>query len=813
MNPIKKQFSKFKTAILALAFLQVFVSTAQVGESLHFDGTDAVTLGSTITTSLNGTNKLTVEAWVKPLGGATLQNIVSNYNTGGGNNMQFLLRKASSNYQFFIGNGTTAGYISVVSAATPTLGVFQHVAGVWNGTVASIYINGVLSGTSSITYSAFSNVTGQVVIGSNSIGETFTGALDELRIWKSARTSCEINTYKNCEIAGVTPNLLANYNFNQGIAGNINTTETTLFDASGNSINGTLGTFLLSGSTSNWIAPGGVISGSTTAIPTPTVTYSISTSPTICLGSPITLTGTGSNATNYSWSGGITNAVAFTPTASNNYTYTGTNTLTGCTSSSVAYIQVNSCSGTPGEALHFDANDYVDLTSAVTNSLTGKNKLTVEAWVKPNLGSNGRVIVGNYSTVGNNSMQFLLRVWQNQYYQFFIGSGAVGSYTSVNSAIAPVAGAWTHVAGVWDGTVATIYVNGNASGTVTASIPALPSFTAPVFIGGNTMNEYFFGPIDEVRIWTTARTRCEINTYKACEIPSSAPGLVANYHFNQGYAAGSNPTVTVLNDASGNNYNGTLTTFSLVSFNSNWFSPGGVTSGSTTPLPAPTVSFVAVPSLTTCGAASIALSGNGASTYTWSGGIANGTYFTPTVNATYTLNATNFAGCTGSATANVVIAPAATVSAVTNQSLICSGNSATLTASGANTYSWTGLGSGNPIVVSPTFNTTYTVTGTDLNGCSKTFTITQQVSACAAVNELSKEDNTLMIYPNPNNGEFTLTTQEEANIIIYNSIGAEVHNSNYEAGSYNFNLTQLPKGVYLIMLNSDHRKYRRIIVE
>jgi len=813
---MKKQISKITSLILIFVFCQAIDIKAQVGEALHLDGTDGITLGSAITTSLNGTNKLTVEAWVKPtVGGASLQNIVGNYNTGGGNNMQFLLRKSATNYQFFIGNGTTAGYISVLSAVSPTLGVYQHIAGVWNGTVASIYVNGNLAGTSSITYPAFNNVTGQVVIGSNNLGETYSGEIDELRIWNTDRSRCEINTYKNCEISGAFTNLIANYHFNQGTAGGVNTGQTTLNDASGNSINGTLNTFLLSGTTSNWIAPGGVISGSTTPVPSPTVSFTISTSPTVCLGTSITLTGSGSNANTYAWTGGITNGVAFTPTASGNYVFTGTSTLTGCTSSSSIHIQVNSCSGTPGAALHFDANDYVDLTSTVTNSLVGKNKLTVEAWVKPNLGSNGRVIVGNYSTVGNNSMQFLLRVWQNQYYQFFIGSGAVGSYTSVNSSIAPVNGAWTHVAGVWDGTVAAIYVNGIASGTVNAALPSLPNFTAPVFIGGNTINENFSGPIDEVRIWTTARTRCEINTYRGCELPSSTPGLLANYHFNQGFAAGSNPTVTVLNDDSGNSLHGSLMTFALVSANSNWASPGGVNTGSTTPLPAPSLTVLAIPSLTACGTSSgMSLTGYGASTYTWSGGISNGTFFTPTVSTTYTLNATASSGCTGSVTSNVVVAPAATVNAVSNQSLICTGNSATLSATGANTYSWTGVGTGSSIVVSPSTTTTYTVTGVDANGCSNSTTITQNVSACTGISEVEVDSSsTLRIYPNPSNGEFTLVINEEANIVIFNSLGEEVHHSNYKAGSYKFDVTKLPKGIYIVMMNSDHRTYQRVIVQ
>src|SRR6185503_17801605 len=54
-----------------------------------------------------------------------------------------------------------------------------------------------------------------------------------------------------------------------------------------------------------------------------------------------------------------------------------------------------------------------------------------------------------------------------------------------------------------------------------------------------------------------------------------------------------------------------------------------------------------------------------------------------------------------------------TISIVSSNSAICSGQSTTLTASGATTYTWNpGNISGNPIVVTPTATTIYTVTGT-----------------------------------------------------------------------------------------------------
>ena len=54
-------------------------------------------------------------------------------------------------------------------------------------------------------------------------------------------------------------------------------------------------------------------------------------------------------------------------------------------------------------------------------------------------------------------------------------------------------------------------------------------------------------------------------------------------------------------------------------------------------------------------------------------------------------------------------------------SAICNGETATIMATGADTYSWNqGLGAGASQSVSPTVNTTYTVTGTDANGCVNT---------------------------------------------------------------------------------------------
>lgn len=81
---------------------------------------------------------------------------------------------------------------------------------------------------------------------------------------------------------------------------------------------------------------------------------------------------------------------------------------------------------------------------------------------------------------------------------------------------------------------------------------------------------------------------------------------------------------------------------------------------------------------------------------------------------------------------------------------ICNGNSTTLTANGANSYSWlptTGLSSSTSAIVTanPTTTTTYTVTGT-FNGCSGTQVVTVTVDPAATAN-ITQIENLLTSTP------------------------------------------------------------------
>jgi hypothetical protein len=118
-----------------------------------------------------------------------------------------------------------------------------------------------------------------------------------------------------------------------------------------------------------------------------------------------------------------------------------------------------------------------------------------------------------------------------------------------------------------------------------------------------------------------------------------------------------------------------------------------------------------------------------ATNYIWSTGDSVATIsVSPSATTTYSVTGTDDNGCQNTADVTVVVNPLPIVT-INVVNPICSGQNATLTAMGGNTYTWdNGLGIGNDKQVSPTATTNYSVTGTDGNGCQNTAEVTVTVN-------------------------------------------------------------------------------------
>lgn len=128
-----------------------------------------------------------------------------------------------------------------------------------------------------------------------------------------------------------------------------------------------------------------------------------------------------------------------------------------------------------------------------------------------------------------------------------------------------------------------------------------------------------------------------------------------------------------------------------------------------------------------------------ASSWSWNFGDGNGstaqnpshTYATAG-SYNVSLIVTSAGGCVDTVNNNVTIFPLPVVNAGTDIQ-VCAGSSATLSASGGSTFTWTPGGTGTSINVTPGGTTTYVVTATDLNGCTSTDTVTVIVNPLPVV--------------------------------------------------------------------------------
>lgn len=157
-----------------------------------------------------------------------------------------------------------------------------------------------------------------------------------------------------------------------------------------------------------------------------------------------------------------------------------------------------------------------------------------------------------------------------------------------------------------------------------------------------------------------------------------------------------------------------------------------------------TVTVNALPTVTAstpdpdiCAGASATLNASGANTYNWMPGGLSGSSVsvTPASTTTYTVTGTDGNGCQNTSTVTVTVHVLPTVTASTVTPDICVGASATITASGATTYTWMpGSLTGSSITVTPLSTTTYTVTGSDAFGCQGTDQVTVTVHNAPAIN-------------------------------------------------------------------------------
>lgn len=245
-----------KQATLLLVFISAF-SFAQ--NALHFDGSNDVV--QTTFGGVTGTADRTFEAWIYLYASPSANMCILDYG----------INLAGSRNTFSVSSSSTLSYIAggtntnIGGSTTIAIGQWVHVALVISSGTGYLYVNGVQSGTGSLSSVNTPTTGANVTIGQRVSGGSipFTGKIDEVRIWNVARTASQIISSMNDEFCSIPTGLVAYYKLNNGTASGTNTGITTAIDeVAGN--NGTLTNFALSGATSNWVSGASLSAGSNT---------------------------------------------------------------------------------------------------------------------------------------------------------------------------------------------------------------------------------------------------------------------------------------------------------------------------------------------------------------------------------------------------------------------------------------------------------------------------------------------------------------------------------------------------------------------
>jgi len=153
------------------------------------------------------------------------------------------------------------------------------------------------------------------------------------------------------------------------------------------------------------------------------------------------------------------------------------------------------------------------------------NNITIEAWINPG----GTTTAATVLNKGVASFDYQLGVSLSTMLPFFRAGSTIATCT-----FPVVAGIWQHLAVVSNGSTVTFYLNGVPRPPVPMAM-TLGSSANEMRIGrGNA--DAGSGMLDEIRLWSVARTASEIYSNMCNKwVPNNATGLKAKWHFDSTY--------------------------------------------------------------------------------------------------------------------------------------------------------------------------------------------------------------------------------------------------------------------------------------
>lgn len=284
-----------------------------------------------------------------------------------------------------------------------------------------------------------------------------------------------------------------------------------------------------------------------------------------------------------------------------------------------------------------------------------------------------------------------------------------------------------------DGNIYTLAGTGTAGFSGDGGLASLANINLPTGVCVNLTGEIFIADYNNNRI-RKVQSLCNLPTSPTILASSSTVCsgdsvlmIVASGNLNDAanwnwYSGSCNGSLVGLNDSVW--VNPTSTTTYFVNGLGNCVTTGACQNVTINVNSLPTVTANASDTVI-CDNENALLFGSGAVSYVWDNGVVDNVAFNPSPGTTtYNVTGTDINGCKNTDAINVTVNSLPVVVANASSLTTCLGDSVSLFGSGANTYSWDN-GVVNNVSFAPALGATlFHLTGTDLNGCQNTDSIT-----------------------------------------------------------------------------------------
>ena len=474
--------------------------------------------------------------------------------------------------------------------------------------------------------------------------------------------------------------------------------------------------------------------------------------------------------------------------------------------------------GVVDKAYSFDGIDDKIIITAQT-SIPQQSNYTASLWFKSAISDyNGAFISFGtwFCKLGHDSPGF--------FYKDEIGNSSNNWYEQAHFGVQPTVNTWNNLILKKINNTVTLILNNSIIGSMTTYGFSNFNPSSLIQFGYYCCQNYFAGSIDDIGIWNRALTECEIQNLYTSSIPTNTITTASacdSYLWNgQTYTASgvyTEPTANCVTES----LNLTITPSSTnttsasacdsYSWNGQTYSTSGVYTGTTTNCVTESLNLTITPSSTNTTTAAACDS------YTWNG-------------QTYTssgIYAGNTANCV-TESLNLTITPSSTITQPASQSTNISNNAQFIVgSSGSNAiYQWqTNLGFGfqnlnNAGQYNGTTSSTLSVLNLSMSNNNQVFrciissgscTDTSAVAVLTVVNNAGINNinaSKLSIYPNPTNGDFTITGLEllgsVSSLSLTDMNGKVVKVLDTKATK--FSMASIKPGVYFLNIRADNKQ-------